>query len=155
MDHLIFILDEKRCILHMNDVAANRLGYTEGELLGKKLLEVHPPERREEANTILDEMVAGTASPCLIPIKTRDGQNIPVETRVKPGVWDGEKILFVITKDISEVKEADYFQFVLLVKKYVTIKVIGIRLRPILAITLTLISATVFALNVQKNCILF
>ena len=78
MDHLIFILDEKRCILHMNDVAANRLGYTEGELLGKKLLEVHPPERREEANTILDEMVAGTANLCLIPIKTKDGQNIPV-----------------------------------------------------------------------------
>jgi len=65
---------------------------------------VHPPERREEAGRIVGEMLAGSAEFCPVPLMTKSGERIPVETRVAPGVWDGKPAIFGVTKDMSQIK---------------------------------------------------
>jgi PAS domain S-box-containing protein len=104
IDEFLFVLDEQGNIIHTNAAIINRLGYTEEESIGKSVLMLHPPERREEAGRIVGEMLSGTAEFCPVPIITKAGVQIPVETRVTRGVWDGKPVLFGVTKDISKVR---------------------------------------------------
>ena len=100
----LFVLDEQGNIIHTNSTVLNRLGYTKEELFGLSVLMVHPQERREEAGRIVSEMLQGSAEFCPVPILTKSGIQIPVETRVSFGLWDGKPALFGVTKDISRIK---------------------------------------------------
>jgi len=104
IDDFLFVLDEQGNIIHTNATVIDRLGYTREELFGKSVLMVHPPERREEAGRIVGEMLNGTAEFCPVPIITKSGVQIPVETRVSHGIWDGKPVIFGVTKDISKIK---------------------------------------------------
>jgi diguanylate cyclase (GGDEF)-like protein/PAS domain S-box-containing protein len=103
IDEFLFVLDENGNILHTNKTVTDRLGYSTEELFEQSVLLVHPPERREEAGKIVAEMLAGTAEFCPVPVMTKLGERIPVETRVTPGFWDGRPVIFGVTKDISQI----------------------------------------------------
>jgi len=107
INDLLFVLDQNGNILHINNAVSAQLGYLEEELVGKSVLVVHPPERREEAGRIVSEMLAGTAEFCPVPIITKSGRQIPVETRVTPGFWDGKSVIFGVSKDMSEIKKSE------------------------------------------------
>ena len=107
IDDFLFVLDAQGNMLHVNTTVIERLGYTREELLGISVLMIHPPERRDEAGRIVGEMLAGTAEFCPVPIITKSGVYIPVETRVAPGIWDGKPVLFGVTKDISKIKASE------------------------------------------------
>ncbi|MFZ4462973.1 MAG: PAS domain S-box protein [Bacteroidales bacterium] len=107
IDDFMFIFDIKGNIIHANPVVNNRLGYTEKELQQLHLLAVHPPERREEVGYIIGEMLAGRASYCPVSLIAKDGTQIPVETRVIQGKWDGKDALYGISRDISQRQKAE------------------------------------------------
>jgi len=104
IDDFLFVLDEQGNILHTNSTVVNRLGYSPEELYGMSVLMMHPAERREEAGRIVVEMLNGIAKVCPVPIVTKSGVQISVETRVTQGTWDGKPALFGVTKDISALK---------------------------------------------------
>ena len=104
IDEFLFVLDDEGGIIHVNETVTNRLGFTEKELVGESILMVHPVEHRDEAGRIVGEMLAGTANVCPVPIITKSGEHIPVETTIKAGFWDGKPALFGVTKDISRLK---------------------------------------------------
>jgi len=104
INDFLFVLDEQGNIIHTNSTVIDRLGYTSEELSGLSVLMVHPPERREEAGRIVGEMLTGITEFCPVPIVTKSGIQIPVETRVTHGFWDGKPVIFGVTKDISKVK---------------------------------------------------
>jgi len=107
IEDFLFVLDEQGNILHTNNTVIDRLGYTQEELSGLSVLMVHPPERREEAGRIVSEMLSGVTEFCPVPLVTKSGIQIPVETRVSHGFWDGKPVIFGVTKDISNVKLSD------------------------------------------------
>jgi|GEM_PF-348837 len=104
IDDFLFVLDVRGNIIHVNNTVQQRLGYPINDLMGQPVLMVHPEERREEAGRIVGEMLAGTADFCPVPLLTRTGSYIPVETRVKPGYWDGNPVIFGVSKDVSKIK---------------------------------------------------
>ena len=104
INDFLFVLDEQGNIIHTNSTVIDRLGYTQEELSGLSVLMVHPPERREEAGRIVGEMLSGVTTSCPVPIVTKSGVQIPVETTVSQGFWDGKPVIFGVTKDISKVK---------------------------------------------------
>ena len=104
IDEFVFILDMNGHILHANPVVYNRLGYTAEELIGQPVTLVHPIDRREEAVRVVGEMLVGTTDMCTIPLLTKSGMQIPVETRVKEGTWNSQPVIFGFTKDITEIK---------------------------------------------------
>ena len=104
INDFLFVLDEQGNIIHTNNTVINRLGYNWEELSGKSVLLVHPPERREEAGRIVGEMLQGLAEFCPVPLITKSGAKIPVETRVTSGFWDGKPVIFGVTKDISKLR---------------------------------------------------
>jgi PAS domain S-box-containing protein len=104
INDFLFVLNEQGNIIHTNNIVINRLGYSTRELMNQSVLMVHPPERREEAGRIVGEMLAGTSEFCPVPLVTKSGEYIPVETKVKPGFWDGKPVIFGVTKDVSQIK---------------------------------------------------
>jgi PAS domain S-box-containing protein len=104
---LLFVLDDSGTMIHVNQTVCRRLGYAQEELLGRSVLDVHPADRREEAGGIVAAMLAGDAAFCPVPVVTRDGEQIPVETRVVAGLWDGEPALFGVAKDVSALKRSE------------------------------------------------
>lgn len=101
---LLFILDMEGKILKVNQAVVDRLGYSEEELIGQSVLFVHPDHRKVEAYQNVVEMLQNKLEYCPIPLIAKDGSEIPVETRVTLGVWDGKQVLFGVCKDISELK---------------------------------------------------
>ncbi len=104
IDDFLWVFDERGNIIHTNNTVKNRLGYTEDELLSQSILMVHPEERRQEAGRIVGEMLAGTTQYCPVPVVAKSGKQISVETRVKPGYWNGQPVIFGASKDITKIK---------------------------------------------------
>jgi len=104
IDDFLFVLDEQGNIIHVNNTVIVRLGYSLKELIGKPVLMIHPPERQAEAGKIVGEMLSGKAKFCPVPIISKTGEQIPVETRITHGFWNGQPVLFGVTKDVSQIK---------------------------------------------------
>jgi PAS domain S-box-containing protein len=107
IDDFLFVLDEQGNIIHNNTTVIKRLGYSTEELMGQSVLMVHPPERRAEAGRIVGEMLGGTAEFCPVPLITKTGGSIAVETRISRGFWNDKPALFGVTKDISKIKASE------------------------------------------------
>ena len=104
IDDFLFVLDTEGNIIHTNATVIRRLGYSIDELNAKSVLMVHPEDRRKEADRIICEMLAGTADYCPVPLKTKPGNLIPVETRASHGFWNGMPVIFGVSKDVSKIK---------------------------------------------------
>ncbi|MEI6154922.1 MAG: PAS domain S-box protein, partial [Deltaproteobacteria bacterium] len=107
IDDFLYVLSESGSIIHVNNTVIRRLGYSETELVGQSVLMVHPPELKEEAAQVVLAMLAGQISSCFIPVMTRDGRLIAVETRVTKGKWNGIPVLFGVSKNISQLKQSE------------------------------------------------
>ncbi len=107
IDDFMFILDANGNIIKTNSVVEARLGYETEELKNLNVLAVHPAERRDEAGFIVGEMLAGRALFCPVPLQAKNGTQIPVETRVVMGKWDGKDVLYGISRDITERQKAE------------------------------------------------
>ena len=102
IDDFLFVLDSRGCILRVNATVVMRLGYNEAELVGRPALVVHPPQSNAEAAALVAEMLAGRRDRCHVPLQTMTGQQIPVETRIVQGRWNGAPALFAVSRDISD-----------------------------------------------------
>lgn len=107
IDDLLFVLDETGKIIHTNLAVTERLGYRDDELSGQSVLMIHPPAYREEAARTVLEMLNGITNFCPCPVMTKTGIEIPVETRISKGFWDGKPVFFGITRDITELRIAE------------------------------------------------
>lgn len=104
IDDFLWVLDENGNIIHANTTVKVRLEYPISELENQSVLMVHPPERRDEAARIVGEMLQGTAAFCPVPIVTKSGKYIPVETRVKAGFWNDKPVIFGVSKDVTQIQ---------------------------------------------------
>lgn len=94
-------------ILFTNNALNKKLGYSADELTGIDMLSLHPASERMDADEIFANMVQGRAETRSIPLVTREGLLIPVETRIWLGKWNGNDCIFFICKDLSNEKEAE------------------------------------------------
>ena len=97
----IWVLDNNGCILRVNHVVRERLGYGPEELLGRSVLAVHPADRQAEAEAMFADLLAGKTDVCPLPLLTKDGRQIPVETRLTRGRWFDQEAWFGISRDLT------------------------------------------------------
>lgn len=105
LDDFMFILGMDATMLHINTYVHKRLGYEREELIGQSVLSVHPPSRRQEALDIVSAMLDGRESICTIPLICKDGSEVPVETKVFLGTWQGKSAIIGFSRDITMRKE--------------------------------------------------
>jgi len=106
MDDLIFVGNLKGEIMYTNQAVSKKLGYSMEELKGMEILDVHPDDKRDEAAEILKKMFDGDKKICPLPLAREDGSKLAVETKIWFGNWDGEEVIFAISKDLSTQQEA-------------------------------------------------
>ncbi|MFA7329487.1 MAG: PAS domain S-box protein [Candidatus Delongbacteria bacterium] len=92
-------------ILFANEAVTQKLGYGPDELQTMQMLDLHPAERRAEAAEIFTAMFRGERSSCPLPLSTRKGVLLPVETRIWAGKWNGVDCVFGVSKDLSVEEE--------------------------------------------------
>ena len=102
MQDYIFVLGFQGQILRVNQQVIEDLGYTEDELLGHSVLEVHPPDLRAQAAKIVSEMVAGQTQTCLLELMKKNGERIPVETKISYGNWDTRPVIIGVSRSLQE-----------------------------------------------------
>lgn len=107
----LFILDLNGNIIEVNNAVVTVLGYTKDELHGKNVLAVHPPEYRDKANEIVGKMIEGKRESCPLPLLSKSGIHVPVETKIYHGQWNNEKVLIGISRNLSElaISEEKFF----------------------------------------------
>ena len=93
-------------ILFTNAAVPRTLGYSPEELAGMRLLDLHPADKRLEAETIVTAMFRGERSSCPLPLGRKDGGLVPAETRVWFGRWDGQDCIFGISKNLTAEQDA-------------------------------------------------
>ena len=104
---LLFIFDMNGSIIEANKTAAEKLNYRPEELLGKSIYSLHPVERRKDAEVYLQEILASKRSYCPIPLISKTGCLIYVETNISQGSWNGKPAIFSLSKDVTERKLAE------------------------------------------------
>ncbi len=98
IDDMLFILDTNGVILQVNPAVERRLGYPMAELRGQAVTFVHPPEQRAEVAECLARWREAATSVCTLPLLARDGSRIAVEMRLVQGQWDGQAVLFGVSR---------------------------------------------------------
>ncbi|WP_214084325.1 PAS domain S-box protein [Methanoculleus sp.] len=104
-DMIMAITPEGR-ILFCNKATEDKLGYTLEELARMRVIDLHPADLRTEAEARFSAMLRGEQSACPLPVVTKSGAVIPVETRIWSGHWNGRDCIFGISKDMSAEFEA-------------------------------------------------
>jgi PAS domain S-box-containing protein len=102
IDDMLFVLNTEGNIIKINKAVQDRLKCTEDELIGQNVLMVHVPEGRVKAQKIVGEMLAGAETICDVPLISKFGDIIKVETKVKLGKWNNEDVIFGISRDIAQ-----------------------------------------------------
>lgn len=106
IDDMIFIGDKTGKIFYVNNAVYKKLGYTKEELNLMHMLDLHPQDKRDEAELIFSKMFSGETDHCPLPLIKKDGSLLPVETRAWFGKWDGKDAIFGISKDLSFEQES-------------------------------------------------
>jgi diguanylate cyclase (GGDEF)-like protein/PAS domain S-box-containing protein len=107
LDDFLFILSRDGQILHCNPLVTRRLGYSVEELSRMNVIDLHLSEQKEEVKSIFAKMMAGECNFCPVSLETKDGHEIPVETKAVLGRWNNQEVLFGISHDISERLQAE------------------------------------------------
>lgn len=105
IDDMFIVGKQDGTILFSNDAVTKKLGYAQDELKNMHILELHPVEKRKEAEEIFADMFQHKREVCPLPLLMKDGRYLPVETRIWLGDWGGKERLFGIIRDLSAEQE--------------------------------------------------
>src|SRR5664280_1510035 len=101
-----FVVGQDGKILAVGEQGAHRLGWTPTELVGTDINDLRPQEERELSRTILGDMINGTRTSSTQTLVAADGTQIPVNTLVTRGSWNGGLALFSTSQDITGSRRA-------------------------------------------------
>lgn len=103
IDDYILVINENRLIIDANRAVLKKLGYSKEDLYGKPISILLPVDKYDEAVLNSMEMLEGRIEVINIPLKTKDGTLVPVETRIFQGIWNNNQATIGICKDITTI----------------------------------------------------
>ena len=106
MTDMIFVGSPDGRLIYTNQAVTRTLGFSPEELATMHVLDVHPTDRRQEAETIFGAMLRGERGSCPLPLRCKDGGLVPVDTHIWFGRWNGADCIFGISKNLSAEQEA-------------------------------------------------
>ncbi|MBF0101388.1 MAG: response regulator [Desulfobacterales bacterium] len=107
LDDFLFVISQTGIILHVNPEVSKRLLLPQDTLLGKAFVELYPESVREFVWKKMYSMENQHKAVFEFPMQTLDEAQIPTETRLTQGIWNKEKVIFAISRDISLRKQAE------------------------------------------------
>jgi PAS domain S-box-containing protein len=102
LDEMVFIMDLQGRILHVNSPLTDTLNYTPKDLEMKDFLMLYPEGWEDDVLSTLDEIMAGKSSTSEIPLISKEGILVPVNSKFTIGDWGGQDVLISISSLIKE-----------------------------------------------------
>ncbi|MBN2527352.1 MAG: response regulator [Deltaproteobacteria bacterium] len=102
MTDIVIVYEGHGHILNSNQAAWDTLGYTREELAAMTVVDLRPPDMRKDAARCVEETVSGVRELCPLPLQTKSGAILPVESRISRGRWNGNECVFCISRDLSK-----------------------------------------------------
>ncbi|MGY5875534.1 MAG: ATP-binding protein [Candidatus Thorarchaeota archaeon] len=103
LDDFLFVMDAEGNLLHFNEAVVDRFGYSRSELSQMTIIDLRPPEMHDEVRANLISLLKGEIDTCKLPLLTKDGNLISVETQVIHGSWNNRDVFFCISRDLDRV----------------------------------------------------
>jgi len=107
IDDFLIIITFQGEILHVNPIVEKKLGYLPDDLKSLSLFDFYQSEHEQETWNLINAAVAGKISFNSIPLRSKEGKLIPVETKITMGVWEGQEALFCLCRDITRNKRSE------------------------------------------------
>jgi diguanylate cyclase (GGDEF)-like protein/PAS domain S-box-containing protein len=113
--HLLFdsandcmlLLSMDGCIMDINRVGHERLGYTKEEMLGRRIAEFDPPEFADKVPERVAKIMRDGQATFESAHVRKDGSRMPVEINSRLVELGGDKMLHSVIRDITERKQAE------------------------------------------------
>jgi PAS domain S-box-containing protein len=103
---IIIVSSRDGKVLYGNAALRDKLGYSQKEIERMQVSDLHPAELLESVKTIFGAILRGEENTCPLPLRQKDGAQLPVETRVWMGKWNGIDCVFSLSKDLTAENEA-------------------------------------------------
>lgn len=108
IEDFIFIGTEEGKILFVNQQVKKRLEYTDEDINQMRVYDFYPEELREEVEESFSKiMYQNQNNDCSLPLQSKSMNKILVATRVWLGEWNGNPVMYGMSKDISLLKETE------------------------------------------------
>ena len=102
IEDFLFILDMDRKMVYYNSSVPKRLGYNDMELASLDILKMFHPINHAEVENLMLNVKVGSENNSDLFLSSKNGNKIPVKTRVQKGNWSGKDAVFFICHDTSE-----------------------------------------------------
>ncbi|MEI6297306.1 MAG: PAS domain S-box protein, partial [bacterium] len=93
--------DQMGQFLEANDVACERLGYTRAELLRMSPKDLHSKTNKVDTRSYTARLAAGQSVLFEQIHVAKNGKEIPVEIHARPILWEGQKAIVSMARDIT------------------------------------------------------
>jgi len=103
----IFMLDYEGRILKINRSLRKRLGYSEGELVGMDISQIHSFDKDLRPGSIVKGILSGRTDYYQSNFLTKQGVSVPVRTRLTVGYCGGRRVIFGVSHDMTEHKRIE------------------------------------------------
>ncbi|MCD4703866.1 MAG: PAS domain S-box protein [Methanosarcinaceae archaeon] len=100
IDDMVFVIDMKGCIRYANLQVSKKLGYSEEEITGINFIKMYPPDMVVDAANAFAEMISGNTYLFTLPLITKNGMFIQVNTKITRGEWEGIDVLVCVSREI-------------------------------------------------------
>lgn len=107
IDDLLFVCDMDGRLLHTNPAVEDRLEYPREELQSMSLFELYPREARAEAYRVVARIQSESSLTSGLPMQTKNGAIISVETNVFQGTWKNQQAIFGVARDIGRRQQTE------------------------------------------------
>lgn len=101
INDMLIVIDYSGKILFCNSIASLRLGFNPNELSKMFLHEIHPEEHFQKINEIIEQAIIGSIGISVLPMLTKTGELLAVETNINSGFWDNSDALVLTSRDIT------------------------------------------------------
>jgi PAS domain S-box-containing protein len=106
MNDMVFILDTTGCVLYVNPVVCEQMGYSEDEIIGMNILELHAPQNLNSVVDFVSDMLSGKTSFFVGHLMKQNGESFDVETKIARGSWDDKAALIAVSRDMTDFRKA-------------------------------------------------
>ena len=107
IDEMILVLDMQGNVLSANNAALKGLKYSSEEIMGVNIGILYRTEEDPGKTPITKDILDGKIKSSSIPVFSKDGSSIGVDTKITPGWWHSKEALIWVSRDVSLQKRTE------------------------------------------------
>lgn len=106
MNEIVSVWNTDGSHVYSNSVMKDKTGYSDTDLLNFAIADLHPEKYRSDVAHAVSLIIKQGRYLCNLPIISKHGKIIPVESLFWMGKWNGKDAMFSLAKDLSKEVEA-------------------------------------------------